>query len=63
MSVSGVLDVGRYPRGTDDTCERVSAVLELIGILVKAVADVMRWKRAKLVANVGNAVSGLDFPE
>ena len=54
--VSGVLDVGRYPRGLDDTSERVAADLRDATFDARADAQVMRWKYAKLLGNLGNAL-------
>jgi 2-dehydropantoate 2-reductase len=61
--ITGVIDVGRYPRGTDEVAQNLALILNSSGFSSRAVGDVMRWKRAKLAANVGNAVSGLDFSD
>jgi 2-dehydropantoate 2-reductase len=53
---SGILDVGRYPSGVDDTTEAVAAALEASTFSSHAVADVMRRKYAKLLNNLGNAL-------
>ncbi len=61
--VSGVLDTGRYPSGTDDLIARVASDLDAAGLSSHAVPDAMRWKYAKLLSNLGNAVQaacGLD---
>ena len=44
--LAGVLGVGRYPAGADAAIERISA-------------DVMRWKYAKLLDNLNNAIEAL----
>jgi 2-dehydropantoate 2-reductase len=54
--VSGVLDAGCYPAGVDDLIGRVTAGLDASGLSAHAIPDVMRWKYAKLLSNVGNAV-------
>ena len=54
--INGVLDAGRYPHGRDLTIERVTADIDAAGIASKAIADPMRWKYAKLLGNLGNAV-------
>jgi 2-dehydropantoate 2-reductase len=54
--VSGILDVGRYPGGLDDTSERVAADLRAATFDARADAQVMRWKYAKLLGNLGNAL-------
>jgi 2-dehydropantoate 2-reductase len=57
--VSGVLEIGRVPRGADRLDEAVAADLEASGFVVRVRADVMAWKRAKLLRNLGNAVDAL----
>jgi 2-dehydropantoate 2-reductase len=54
--VGGILDVGRYPAGVDETSERVAANLR--GAMFESRADpkIMRWKYAKLLNNLGNAL-------
>jgi 2-dehydropantoate 2-reductase len=54
--VSGVLDVGRYPSGVDGVAEDVAAALEASTFKSRAVPAIMRWKYAKLLTNLGNAV-------
>ena len=55
----GIIDVGRFPQGTDALCERVAAVLSRAGFSARPDSVVGRWKRAKLLVNVGNAVRAL----
>lgn len=57
--VTGTLDLGRYPAGTDAVDEGVAAALAASGFLSEARPDIMRWKYAKLVLNLGNAVQAL----
>ncbi|MEM7339664.1 MAG: 2-dehydropantoate 2-reductase [Actinomycetota bacterium] len=52
----GVLDVGRYPTGTDEGAARIAAALTSAGFRSQARADVMRYKYAKLRLNTGNAL-------
>lgn len=54
--VHGMLDLGRFPRGIDDLTERVAADLTTAGYRCDPTADIARWKYAKLVVNLGNAV-------
>ena len=54
--VSGILDVGRYPSGVDETVEAVAAALSASSFSSDAVRDVMRRKYAKLLMNLGNAL-------
>ena len=60
--VSGILDVGRFPSGIDDTTEAVAAALESSTFSSHAVADVMRRKYAKLLMNLGNALDAACGP-
>lgn len=52
----GVLDIGRYPSGADDTARRIAQLLADAGFDSIARPDIMRWKYAKLLANLGNAL-------
>lgn len=54
--VSGILDAGRYPSGEDHLIMRVTADLDASGLSAHAVADIMRWKYAKLISNLVNAI-------
>lgn len=62
MPVSGVLDAGCYPSGSDSLIERVTADLDASGFSAHAVVDPMRWKYAKLLSNLGNAVQAACGP-
>jgi 2-dehydropantoate 2-reductase len=53
----GVLDLGRYPSGLDDVARRVSADFTKAGFDSLARRDIMRWKYAKLIANLANALA------
>lgn len=57
--VAGVLTIGRAEGGSDDLDRRVAEDLTAAGFRGRAVDDVMAWKRAKLLRNVGNAVEAL----
>jgi len=52
----GVVTLGRYPQGLDDTAMTVVADLTKAGYLAEASSAIRRWKAAKLQHNVGNAV-------
>jgi 2-dehydropantoate 2-reductase len=54
--VFGVLDLGRFPHGTDAVAEAVAATLERVGFRSRAEPVIMEQKYAKLLANVGNAL-------
>jgi len=57
--LAGLLWIGRYPSGTDETAERVAADLAGSRFLAPVTPDVMRWKYRKLLSNLGNAVEAL----
>jgi 2-dehydropantoate 2-reductase len=57
--VSGLLDIGRWPAGTDATTEAVAAAFSSATFSSEPRADVARWKYAKLLLNLGNAVDAL----
>lgn len=54
--VGGILDLGRYPLGTDETAEVIAADLRGASFACDADPAIMRWKYAKLLANLGNAL-------
>jgi len=54
--VPAILDIGRYPDGADPTAERVAEGFRAAGIDSRVQPDVMRWKWAKLLMNLGNAI-------
>jgi 2-dehydropantoate 2-reductase len=56
---SGLLDVGRYPVGIDDHTESVAGALSGSGFVSQQQEFVMRWKYAKLLRNLGNALEAL----
>jgi 2-dehydropantoate 2-reductase len=58
----GVIDVGRYPSGTDPVGEEVAAAFSDAGISSKARPDIMRFKYAKLINNLLNAVDAIVEP-
>lgn len=59
---TGILDVGRYPRGVDDTAESVAAAFRRATFDARPVGDVARWKWRKLVTNLGNAIEAVCGP-
>jgi 2-dehydropantoate 2-reductase len=58
----GLLDVGRYPSGVDETARSISEGFAESSFDSRAVADVMRWKYAKLLMNLGNAIEAVCEP-
>jgi 2-dehydropantoate 2-reductase len=62
--VSGVLEIGRYPNGSDETDHQIAADLGASGFIIDVRDDVMAWKRTKLLNNLRNALQamcGLDL--
>ncbi|WP_190193914.1 ketopantoate reductase family protein [Streptomyces minutiscleroticus] len=57
--LTGLLHLGRYPSGTDDTARRIAADLEESRFEAPVVADVTRWQYAKLLDNLANAVEAV----
>ncbi|HEX5090841.1 MAG TPA: 2-dehydropantoate 2-reductase [Nocardioides sp.] len=57
--VPGILDIGRYPDGTDEVAERVAADLRSAGFESVTRADIMAWKYRKLVTNAVGDVSAV----
>jgi 2-dehydropantoate 2-reductase len=63
---TGVLELGRYPGGQhedDDLAASVAAALRAADFDVIVRADVMSWKYAKLLVNLGNVVEALAGPQ
>lgn len=52
----GVVTVGRFPFGQDETSDRIVADLNQAGYLAETATDIRRWKSAKLLHNVRNAL-------
>jgi 2-dehydropantoate 2-reductase len=60
---TGILDLGRYPTGTDDLAHEVAAALRASTFSSGAIGDVSRWKYRKLITNLGNAVEVVCGPQ
>ncbi|WP_329257588.1 2-dehydropantoate 2-reductase [Actinoallomurus sp. NBC_01490] len=60
--VTGQLDVGRYPRGDDETARSLAEAFTGATFESQARPDVMRYKYGKLLNNLGNAVEALLGP-
>jgi 2-dehydropantoate 2-reductase len=60
---SGMIDLGRYPAGSDDLIAQVAAALSESQFRSRVCPDVMRLKYAKLILNLGNAVGALCAPD
>lgn len=59
---TGLLDVGDYPFGAGDRVRRVAEELSTATFASVARPDIMRWKHAKLLMNLGNAVEAVCGP-
>lgn len=57
--IAGILDVGCYPAGCDDHTDELAAAFAASTFVSEPRPDIMRWKYAKLVNNLGNAVDAL----
>jgi 2-dehydropantoate 2-reductase len=55
----GILDVGRYPEGSDARTEALAGAFRTATFHAEARTDIMRWKYSKLLMNVGNAAEAL----
>jgi 2-dehydropantoate 2-reductase len=53
---TGILDVGRYPAGSDAVDARIARDLEGAHFSSEPRVDVMRWKYTKLLMNLSNAL-------
>ena len=60
--VPGILDTGRWPTGVDGTTMAVSAALRSAGFDSQPIEDLARWKWAKLITNLGNAIEAVCGP-
>jgi 2-dehydropantoate 2-reductase len=57
--VTGSLDIGRHPGGLDERAREIAAVFRDSGFAAEPRADITRWKYAKFLRNVANAVDAL----
>ncbi|MET7680737.1 2-dehydropantoate 2-reductase N-terminal domain-containing protein [Streptomyces sp. NPDC005423] len=60
--LTGVLHLGRFPHGTDETARLVAADLAKSRFEAPVVPDVTRWQYAKLLGNLGNAIEAVSGP-
>jgi 2-dehydropantoate 2-reductase len=58
-AATGILDLGRFPSGTDDVDDTLASALRASRCESVARSDIMRWKYRKLLNNLGNAVQAL----
>src|SRR5438445_1540342 len=59
---TGILDVGRYPSGADGVAGALAAALSSSTFSSEPLDDITRWKYAKLLMNLANAVEALCGP-
>lgn len=59
---AGILDLGRYPGGIDTEATSIAQDLSKAGFSSRAVPNIMRWKYAKLLQNVGTGVQAAFAP-
>lgn len=60
--VTGLLDVGRWPHGSDSRIEEFAGMLTTSSFQSLARDDIARWKWGKLMMNLGNAVEAVCGP-
>ncbi len=60
--ISALLDIGRYPVGTDEVATAIAAALATSTIESLVRPDIMRWKYTKLLRNLGNAIDAICGP-
>ena len=58
----GILDIGRYPTGIDETATEIANDLVKAGFLSEPRADIMAWKHRKLLNNLGNGINAAIAP-
>jgi 2-dehydropantoate 2-reductase len=56
----GIVTIGRFPSGSDATSNRIAADLYRSDYLAEQSGDIRRWKSAKLLHNVRNALELFD---
>jgi 2-dehydropantoate 2-reductase len=62
VPATGILDVGRYPEGVDETAVAIAAALADSTFVSVPRPDIMRWKYGKLLMNLGNGIDALCGP-
>jgi len=60
--LTGMLHLGRYPSGEDETARRIAADLAEAGFAAPVTHEVMAWKYAKLLSNLANSVEAVFGP-
>jgi len=57
--ITGILDLGRYPHGVDDTARQIAAAIDATGFESVPEPQIMRFKYRKLLMNLSNAIDAL----
>jgi 2-dehydropantoate 2-reductase len=60
---TGLLDIGRYPIGIDEVADEVAGALRASTFSARADPAIMRWKYAKLLRNLANALEAACGPQ
>ena len=60
--ITGIMDVGRYPSGSDDVASTVATAFQSSGFSSQVRTDIMRWKYRKLLSNLTNAIEAVCGP-
>ncbi|WP_051367164.1 ketopantoate reductase family protein [Hamadaea tsunoensis] len=55
----GILDIGQFPGGVDETAVAIASALADAGFVSEPDPAIMRWKYAKLLTNLGNAIDAV----
>jgi 2-dehydropantoate 2-reductase len=58
----GLIDLGRYPDGAGDHAHEIAGELIAAGFGTEVYRTIMKWKRGKLLTNLGNGVEALCGP-
>jgi 2-dehydropantoate 2-reductase len=61
--ITGLLHVGRYPSGTNETTEAVAAAFRSATFTSSPTPDIARWKYRKLLTNLANAAEAACGPK
>jgi len=58
-TATGIVDTGAFPNGIDELIAEVATTLDGSGFSCRADPSVMRWKYAKLLGNLNNALNAV----
>jgi 2-dehydropantoate 2-reductase len=59
---TGILDIGRYPHGVDDTAAAIAKAFDSSSYVSMPRPDIMRWKYQKLLMNLANVIEAACGP-